>query len=72
MIHRQQEDTQADGNLAIHVFNTLGQALGAIPALLDVGDSHASQLAAVVVGGGFSDAVFDAMKPASEDKTKVP
>ena len=39
---------------------------------MDAGDRHASQLAAIVVGGGFSDADFDAMKLASEDKRKVP
>lgn len=62
----------ADGIPAVHVFNTPEQGLAAIPALLSAEEPHISQFAAVVVGGGFSDAHYDAMRVACGGRRSVP
>jgi hypothetical protein len=58
--------------LAVHVFNTPEHGLAAIPALLDVRQPQSSSVDAVVVGGGFSDADYDALRVACGDGKTVP
>jgi hypothetical protein len=54
------------------IFNTPEKALALIPALLSVQQPSSTKVDAVIVGGGFSDANYDALRAACKDGRIVP
>ena len=66
------ETVCADAIPATSIFNTAEQALASIPALLSVKQPLGTQVDAVIVGGGFCDADYDALRTACKDDRIVP
>ena len=66
------ETVCADAIPATSIFNTPEQALASIPALLSVKQPLGTQVDAVIVGGGFCDADYDALRTACKDVRIVP